>query len=342
LKYSFYSQPQGHMLFKVLDAETNTNLTNAQILVRPPQIYEEKCKVQDASPNGMSLGYCYSASRNLKDVNSRAKLLVANSNASISTVVNPGFVDIQAVHYINQPDPNYHNYSFFNRFLYNGKNPTYLPYTVPLVARVANNHSIKVLLEWGSQVLDLDLVVVFNVGGKLSCMVGQSYPSCAGATFGVDNYNGSEYGGETLTVDVRSYTYLFYVKRYAGGNTAARPTPTLKAEPYYSNPNSYITDSNARVSVYVNNFDHAVFNFPVPGLNEQTAGRDKIAGYPIDGTTKLVDKSKLTWMAFCMKGSVGPKSIIPLQTFWSNSDSTLQNPSPAACEDLYSKVDLPF
>jgi hypothetical protein len=294
-----------------VDAATNTPLTNGGAFVTPVREYPTGKQVKDgyglSSNKDKSLVKCVQTSNLFKDQLKRTSVRENVLNGTSTVTVSAGFHNITAARILNTKDYTYHSYNNPN-FLAYGRSAN-LPLTIPLVPRASNASQIQLLLEWGSQTLDLDLFVTFNVnGGANTCLVGYSQKSCGGATYHADNWNGSEYGGELVTINLRNdATYLVYVKAYTGSNTGAKNTKTLGKEPYYSNPNNFITDSFARVSVFVNNINETAMSFPVPGLNKN----QDLNGLPTNSANQ-VDKTKLVWEAVCIKGSIGARSICPI------------------------------
>eukprot|EP01017_Pseudomicrothorax_dubius_P003382 TRINITY_DN10474_c0_g2_i1.p1 TRINITY_DN10474_c0_g2~~TRINITY_DN10474_c0_g2_i1.p1 ORF type:complete len:1223 (+),score=412.01 TRINITY_DN10474_c0_g2_i1:48-3716(+) len=328
--YLYYN---ARLLLKSIDATNGNDLTNVTVKIFPD--------VANKRHKGVDLSYTVPQYNLWDEQISFINASINNLNASVNVSIPAGFNRIIGWRSANSSAiHDYYTYNSTENFLYFSKTPKYIPYVINLVPKVQRSNQIRVLLEWGSQALDLDLFVTFTLDDKTTCLVSGVFRQCAGATFHRENYNGTEYGGELITLDpFGPYKYLFFVRAFKGQNTDATPRVTLGTEPYFNNKDKKITDSFARVSVYVNNTNSSVFNFPVPGVNTNSAPN----GVPKDDRSR-VDETRLTWLAFCLDGRIGVRSIVPVQKFWKlPEDASIQAPVASLCDDeIYRNNKLPY
>jgi hypothetical protein len=199
-------------------------------------------------------------------------------------------------------------------------------YNINLVPKFATDvdRQLIVTLEYKSANLDLDLCGPFNVGNKLSCVVGPGFRSCGNAQYGQDVKLGGYQGAESITVNGLGDTaYLFYVRKFDPTTFPKGLEPNypsaITGVVDYANENRDITKTHARVKVYIpGNYAGPVHTFDVPALNSLIIGSDGLRNPKLP-----TSNDKLTWVAFCYYGGVGPTSIAPANKFHENTDASV-------------------
>eukprot|EP01017_Pseudomicrothorax_dubius_P051188 TRINITY_DN980_c0_g2_i1.p1 TRINITY_DN980_c0_g2~~TRINITY_DN980_c0_g2_i1.p1 ORF type:complete len:1161 (+),score=354.03 TRINITY_DN980_c0_g2_i1:113-3595(+) len=205
---------------------------------------------------------------------------------------------------------------------------------------IQSTNQLRTVLEWKSSVLNLDLFVTFNVQNAKSCEVSHFNPYCVGTQFENQNNVGGQNGSESILInELGQYNYLFFV---APGTApkGVKNNNTRVAE--LNNNDNKVTNSFAQVRVYTNSADEATYTFEVPGGGSLLYTKDykPLENIPTkkkaDGKT-IVDETKLIWLAFCMKGDIGPRSIVPLNRYWPVPAHKPETPTAEICDQEYAR-----
>lgn len=197
---------------------------------------------------------------------------------------------------------------------------------------------IRIVLTWPDAPRDLDIYSIFKTGKFSSCQVYFGKKTCSGTHLDVDNNQGGRKGSETITIDIlEKYIYTFAVRKYfdasenglAPGEIRVEGAP-LSADYNYAIlpetdrpellPNITLSESRAKVSVFISGFKAALreINVPVTPVGNLL--------YP---TTDKDNKYYDWWLAFCLDGKAGLESLRIVNKLSS------KNPKDTYCENLY-------
>lgn len=196
---------------------------------------------------------------------------------------------------------------------------------------------IRIVLSWPDAPADLDLYSIFKTGKFTKCMVFFGKTMCSKTRIDVDNKMGGRKGAETITIDVlEKYVYTFAVRKYvstakdnlAPGEQRVEGAPMSSDYNYEVLPDSErpdkianvtLSESNAKVSIFVNGFKNAIREINVPAS--------------VEGNFLLeTDKNKKYydwWVPFCLNGAQGMQSLRVVNKM------TTEIPKETYCEDLY-------
>lgn len=196
---------------------------------------------------------------------------------------------------------------------------------------------IRVVLSWPDAPSDLDLYSIFKTGKFTKCMVFFGKTSCSKTQLDIDNRMGGRKGAETITIEVlEKYIYTFAVRKYVSTSVdnLAPGEKRVEGAPMSSDynyeilpdnerpellPNITLSESTAKVSIFVAGFKNAIQEIVVP-LNVQ------------DNLLMDSDKNKKYydwWLAFCLNGTEGMNSIKIVNKL------TSELPKETYCEGLY-------
>lgn len=198
---------------------------------------------------------------------------------------------------------------------------------------------IRVVLSWPEAPRDLDLYSIFVVDPKryTKCWVFFGKSRCAKTHIDVDNNLGGRKGGETITIDVlEKYIYTFAVKKFvtvSKGNLAKdekmiQDAPvdemgSLSDDEQLARqiPDIPISQSRAKVAIFVNGFKNAIQEIFVPIDSQENL---------------LLESDKNTtnhdwWLAFCLDGNQGLNSLKIVNKL------TTSAPRETYCEGVYNK-----
>ena len=197
---------------------------------------------------------------------------------------------------------------------------------------------IRIVLSWPDAPSDLDLYSIFKTGNMTKCIVFFGKTACSKTHIDVNNNQGGRKGAETITIDVlEKYIYTFAVRKYvstaknnlAPGENRVAGAPLssdfnypISAEPDEGQiklENKPLSDSRAKVAIFVNGFKSAVKEISVP-LN------------PEGNTLLESDKDKEIldwWVAFCLDGEKGLESLRIVNKM------TSALPQESYCEGIY-------
>lgn len=199
---------------------------------------------------------------------------------------------------------------------------------------------IRIVLSWPDAPADLDLYSMFKTGKFTKCMVFFGKTMCSKTRIDIDNKLGGKKGAETITIDIlEKYIYTFAVRKYfsvakdnlASGEQRVEGAPLNSDYNYEFLPESErpdlianvtLSESNAKVSIFVNGFKNAIREIIVPVNVEDNLLLES------DKNKKYYD----WWVPFCLNGSQGMQSLKIVNRI------TSEIPKEAYCEELYKKA----
>ncbi|CAD8146019.1 unnamed protein product [Paramecium octaurelia] len=157
-------------------------------------------------------------------------------------------------------------------------------------------HSVRILLEWTSKTLNLDLYSMFKVG-EHSCITGSLSKSCGGMQ--LTTFSKNDQHIEVIDIyQLEPQIYTIFVKRFLSRSQAL---DLLK--------NSVVSqewiDADPHITVYLSELNYPLIEFRLPqNINLQ------------------MDKLDLTWMVFKIDGqqSDGPQTIQKMESLITNED----------------------
>jgi len=196
---------------------------------------------------------------------------------------------------------------------------------------------IRIVLSWPNAPRDLDLYAIFKTGKFTKCQVFFGKTICSKTHIDVDNNMGGNKGAETITIDVlEKFIYTFAVRKYvstakdnlAPGEKRIEGAPLNSDYNYEFLPeserpeliaNATLSESNAKISIFVNGFKNAIREIIVPSNPEENLLSDT------DKNKKYYD----WWVPFCLNGSQGIDSLKIVNKM------TTEQPKETYCEGLY-------
>jgi hypothetical protein len=203
--------------------------------------------------------------------------------------------------------------------------------TVPMTQNVGEG-KIRIVLMWPDGPLDLDLHSSFKISKFTKCEIYFGKDECLGTELNTYDRPVNKRGVDVITINtLGNYIYTFAVHKYvdvsngvAKGDTtvsgaADNNTFNKETTKYDSSVQDHpISDSRAKISVYVNGFKDAIYKLELP----------------LESTDNNIDTPNDTdpynwWIAFCLNGNIGVNSITPI-----NKLATTQ-PTFNYCENLY-------
>lgn len=197
---------------------------------------------------------------------------------------------------------------------------------------------IRIVLSWPNAPRDLDLYAIFKTGKFSKCQVFFGKSVCSKTHIDVDNNMGGNKGAETITIDVlEKFIYTFAVRKYvsnakdnlAPGEKRVDGAPLNSDYNYEFLPeserpeliaNATLSESNAKISIFVSGFKNAIREIIVPSNPEENLLSD-------------ADKNKKDydwWVPFCLNGAQGIDSLKVVNKM------TTEQPKETYCEGLYS------
>lgn len=193
---------------------------------------------------------------------------------------------------------------------------------------------LRFVLSWPFAPKDLDIHSFFKISKFSKCEVYFGKRECVGVNLDTDNFLGGKKGVETITIErMGNYIYTFAVHKYidisGGVATGDNPVPGSEVDNQFINnedgnstvlPNTPLSDSNAKISVYVHGFKAAIVTLIVP--NKFQAQTDDM---------NFDTNNYNWWTALCLNGKVGIDSLKVLNKL------TINKPSYLDCENAYAK-----
>lgn len=184
---------------------------------------------------------------------------------------------------------------------------------------------MRIVLNWGDAVKDLDLFSMYRPSKSISCVVFFGTPACSGSVFQTVHNNFGNIGGESLTFNrLGKFNYTFAVNNFidtSGG--------VIKGE-FNEQTNSYnsdveivvketkIEDSRGRISFISPNYEFPLLELKVPtSINEFNT----VEPYNKDEKYKW-------WILFCLDGSKGINELKVVNKFSS------KQPTSIFCDEL--------
>ncbi|CAK77729.1 unnamed protein product (macronuclear) [Paramecium tetraurelia] len=157
-------------------------------------------------------------------------------------------------------------------------------------------HSVRVILEWSSKSLNLDLYGIFKVN-EHSCLTGPLSKSCGG----MEHISISKEDQHIEILDITQlepYRYTLFVKRFL---TRQESLDLLSK----SGINQDWIDSDPHITVYLNELKYPLVEFRLPQI-----------------TNQQMDRVDMTWMVFQIDGiqSDAPNSIQKMTSEISNDE----------------------
>lgn len=178
---------------------------------------------------------------------------------------------------------------------------------------------IRFVLDWPNGPIDLDLYSYFKVSKMLKCSVFFGNKDCPGVTFDAEHLEQDEFGGEVITINtLGKYVYTFAVNKYINvfNSTAAGDNPVEGAEipqsksPDITLPDTNLSDSDAKISVYSDKFVGPITQISVPSTEDNA------------------DKMNW-WLSLCLDGSKGIQSLSVINKLF------MERPHFNYCESFY-------
>ncbi|CAD8058577.1 unnamed protein product [Paramecium primaurelia] len=164
-------------------------------------------------------------------------------------------------------------------------------------------HSVRVILEWSSKSLNLDLYGIFKMN-EHACLTGPLSKSCGG----MEHISISKQDQHIEILDITQlepYTYTLFVKRFL---TRQESLDLLKKQEI----NQDWIDSDPHITVYLNELKYPLVEFRLPQI-----------------TNQQMDKVDMTWMVFQIDGiqSDAPNSIQKMISEISNDEIKMNTSS---------------
>jgi hypothetical protein len=198
---------------------------------------------------------------------------------------------------------------------------------------LVDDGKIRFVLSWPSGPKDVDIHSFFKISRFSKCEVYFGKRDCVGTGLDTDNFNGGSNGVETITINsLGKYIYTFAVHKYVdnsnGQAEADRPMPgsedtttTESGRAGNANvPDLPLTQSKAKVSVYVSGYKGSIYQLEVPSFKDENTLE-----------VNLNESDYTWWWTFCLDGNAGVNSIRVVNKLTSNK------PTFTSCENLYKK-----
>jgi len=197
---------------------------------------------------------------------------------------------------------------------------------------------IRVVLSWPNAPRDLDLYAIFKTGKFSKCQVFFGKTVCSKTHIDVENNMVGGKGAQTITIDVlEKFIYTFAVRKFisntkdnlALGEKRVDGAPLNSDYNYEFLPeserpdliaNATLSESNAKISIFVNGFKNSIREIIIPSNAEDNLLLD----------TDKNKKNYVWWLPFCLNGVQGMDSLKIINKM------TAEQPKETYCESLYS------
>ena len=201
------------------------------------------------------------------------------------------------------------------------------------MAEIKGKGVLRLILNWGDEVEDLDLFTFFNVNKYIECRIFFGNKNCVQTELLTDNSKNGAKGGETLSVDsLGSFKYTFAVNKFQDRSRGIVKGEYNENTKTYDNSNpvpwssTKITDSRAKVAIYSPHYLNAIVSLDIP------------TNVNMFNTVGEYDKNKFYdwWVLFCLDGKEGMDSLKVINRFVS------YQPSGKFCSEYDEKKNLSF
>ena len=210
------------------------------------------------------------------------------------------YYNLCQVLYINQKDI---KNNFINSYL-----------SFSLIPKISRNKEMIISLTWDKNPYDLNIFTFFKIRDDFECKVFYGNQVCHGVYQENINYNNGTHGVQTMTIEkMGNFIYTFSVRKFMindnpqkrGENkikSAFDKAPIEKFPEFMRKINDVdnkknIKESKASIKVYLNGYENEIFSVSTQDLMENEISDGK------------------WWVAFCLDGSKGIKSIVKLNKF---------------------------
>lgn len=197
---------------------------------------------------------------------------------------------------------------------------------------LANKGQMHIVLSWPNAPSDIDLFSNFKTSENTVCSVFFGKKYCNGVYLHADNNLGGRKGAETITIQLfENFIYSFAVRKYKDGteNGRLKGEEKVKDAPKMDHKipkkleDKPLSDSKAKVSVYVSGYEFALFSTSIV----DNIDRENLLN-PSEDEKKIEEKINW-WLAFCLNGSKGIDSVKIVNKLAS------KQPDYKYCQDLY-------
>lgn len=205
---------------------------------------------------------------------------------------------------------------------------------------IVKSGKIRVVVSWPDAPSDLDMVSTFRLDKvDTKCEVFFGKKNCSQTSLQVDNNLRTRKGAETITIDMlENYIYTFAIRKYvdkssdglfpgeervdgAPKNSDYNSKMLLDREKLEPLMNVTLSESKAKVSIFVNGYKSAIQEIYVPENPQKNLLFKK------DQNNPYLD----WWLAFCLDGAEGLTSMKIVNKLSS------ENPNESYCEKYYNK-----
>lgn len=184
---------------------------------------------------------------------------------------------------------------------------------------------MRIVLNWGEMVKDLDLFAMYRPSKSISCVVFFGTTACTGSVFQTVHNNYGNIGGESLTFNrLGKFNYTFAVNNFidtTGGVIKGEFNEETKS--YNNDVDIVIKETKLEESKGKVSFISPNYEFPLLELKVPTSINDMNTVEPFNKDTKYN-----WWVLFCLDGSNGINSLKVVNKFSS------KQPTSIFCDEL--------